>query len=157
MYPIPGSADSRFMEQLRHCHSYRTCYIRWVHGVAAGTAFISFTNMAGLLFNKRSYRFCMSFKRHEPGTTAVTNLNGDGNVNISLYPNPTKGTFSVNTPEAGTLSISTIEGREVMKHEVKAGITELDLPSSIVTGVYMCRFVGIDGSTTTVRLIYEQN
>jgi hypothetical protein len=87
-------------------------------------------------------------------TTSVEDHQG---VKISLYPNPTKGTFSVNTPEAGTLTISTIDGREVMKREVTSGITELSLPSGTATGIYMCRFVGEAGSTTTVKVMYEQN
>jgi uncharacterized protein YjdB len=125
-----------------------------VTGVAAGTALISFTNVPGCSTTREVTVSVCPSRGMNPGTTAVTNLNA-GKVNITLYPNPTKGTFTINTPEAGTLSISTIDGREVMQREVGTGITELSLPSSIATGVYMCRFDGKLGGTVTVRLVLE--
>jgi hypothetical protein len=125
-----------------------------VTGVAAGTVIISLTNAAGCSAAREVTVSVCPSRGMNSGTTAVSNFN-DGNVNIALYPNPTKGTFIVNTPEAGTLSIYTLEGREVMKQEVSTGTTELNLPSAISTGVYMCRFIGNEGATLTIRLVFE--
>jgi uncharacterized protein YjdB len=124
-----------------------------VAGVSAGTATISFTIANGC----RSTKVVTVDVCPMRGMSSTTSVEDHQGVKISLYPNPTKGTFSVNTPEAGTLTISTIDGREVMKREVTSGITELSLPSGTATGIYMCRFVGEAGSTTTVKVMYEQN
>jgi hypothetical protein len=86
-------------------------------------------------------------------TTGVDNL--DGNVSVSLYPNPTTGTFTVEAHDAGTLSVYTLDGRELTKYEVNKGETSLTLPANLATGIYMCRYNGNDGSTVMVRLIVE--
>lgn len=87
------------------------------------------------------------------GVSGQTNLN----LKIALYPNPTKGAFTVNTTESGTLSVYTLDGRKVTSAEVKAGITDVVLPSSMTTGVYMCSFNGAESKVATATLVYEQN
>jgi ABC-type phosphate transport system substrate-binding protein len=78
------------------------------------------------------------------------------NAKVSLYPNPTtKGAFVVSTPEAGSVGVYTLEGREVMRSEVKAGTTDITLPSNTTTGVYVCRFTGNEGAMATIMLTYD--
>jgi hypothetical protein len=86
-------------------------------------------------------------------TTDVTNIAGE--VGISLYPNPTTGSFTLNAYEAGTLNVYSVEGREVARYEVTNAETQITLPPTLARGVYMCRFNGNDGSTVMVRLVVE--
>jgi hypothetical protein len=80
----------------------------------------------------------------------------DLEVLVSLYPNPmTKGSFVVSAPEAGSLGVYDLEGREVMRSEVKVGTTDVTLPSNTLTGVYICRFTSKNGGAVTARLTYE--
>jgi uncharacterized protein YjdB len=118
-----------------------------VTGVSVGTAVISYT-----VTNGCSASATTIVTVNPVGTGIVT---GAANVNISLYPNPTTGAFAVNTPEAGNLSIYTLEGREVMSATVNAGTTSLSLPSTMATGIYMCRFTGSNGALVTIRMVYE--
>jgi uncharacterized protein YjdB len=122
-----------------------------VAGVSAGTATISFTIANGCKSTKVvTVDVCPM--RGMNSTTGVETTSG---VNITLYPNPTKGTFIVSTPEAGTLAVYTLDGRAVIAYKVKAGTTDVDLPSDMTTGIYMCRFIGHEGSVVTVRMTYE--
>jgi hypothetical protein len=86
-------------------------------------------------------------------TTGI--VNAESNIAVSLYPNPTTGTFTVSAHEAGVLNVYTLEGREVSSHEIAKGDTQITLPNSLARGVYMCRFNGNDGSTVMVRLVME--
>ncbi len=95
----------------------------------------------------------MKFINSGAGVSGQTDLN----LKIALYPNPTKGAFTVNTPESGTLSVYTLDGRKVTSAEVKAGITDVILPSNMATGVYMCSFNGAESKVATATLVYEQN
>jgi hypothetical protein len=75
---------------------------------------------------------------------------------VSIYPNPTTGTFSIATNISGVTSMYTIDGKELQRYEVKAGTTDITLPVGFANGVYMLRFNGADGSSKMVRLIYKQ-
>jgi subtilisin family serine protease/uncharacterized protein YjdB len=126
-----------------------------VAGVSAGTAIISFTIPTGCSSIRIvSVDVCPS-RGMNSGTTGVVAPTA-GHLNISLYPNPTKGAFTFTTPEGGSLTIYSLEGREVMSRDLKEGTTELSIPLSMASGVYVCRFTGEAGNTTTVRLVYEK-
>jgi hypothetical protein len=87
---------------------------------------------------------------------SMTGGNSGTDINIALYPNPTTGAFTISTPEAGSLAIYTIDGREAAKFDVAAGATDLALPQALAAGVYMCRFTGVNGAILNVRLVYEK-
>jgi hypothetical protein len=74
---------------------------------------------------------------------------------VKLYPNPTTGVFTVSTPIAGTVSVYTIDGRELLQQKITTGISSISLPKNIAAGFYTCTFTGTDGGTTIIRLVYE--
>jgi uncharacterized protein YjdB len=87
------------------------------------------------------------------GPTSVDNV--ANNVSVSLYPNPTNGSFVVTAHTAGTMGVYSMEGKELNKYEIAQGETQITLPNTIAKGIYMCRFNGNDGSTVMVRLVVE--
>lgn len=120
-----------------------------VTGVSAGTATITYTviNSCGTAFtNKVVTIFAL-----KPGREA-----GEFTRVMTLYPNPTKGVFSVIAPVSGKLGLYAIDGREVYVSDVEAGTTSISMPVSAGSGVYLCRFSGVDGSTSVIRLVYAE-
>jgi uncharacterized protein YjdB len=117
-----------------------------VTGVAAGSATISYT-VVGSCTNTAVK--AMSVAAGREGN------NANDAAGISLYPNPTNGTFTFETEQAGDLHVFTIDGREVSSYSVKKGATEVTLPSGLATGIYMCRYTSADGTNTMIRLVFE--
>jgi putative aminopeptidase FrvX len=76
-------------------------------------------------------------------------------IDLKLYPNPTTGIFNVTTPIAGTLSVYTIDGKELLQQKIASGVSSLSLPNNIPAGFYTCMFMGTDGGVTIIRLVYE--
>lgn len=74
---------------------------------------------------------------------------------ITIYPNPTNGTFAIKTPGSGMLDLFTIDGRLVTRFEVAGKTADIQMPRDLKAGVYVCRFTNDDGTTTNVRLVYE--
>jgi trimeric autotransporter adhesin len=77
-------------------------------------------------------------------------------TSIRVYPNPTNGVVTLESPVAGNLSIYSLDGRALQQYSVTTNETTLTLPRNLSAGIYMCRFVGSDGSVATMRLVYEQ-
>lgn len=78
------------------------------------------------------------------------------NAFFRLYPNPTNGVFSTESSVNGVLTIYTIDGKLITTINITQPTTATLLPAHLSTGVYMCRFAGIDGSSAIVRLVYRQ-
>jgi len=120
-----------------------------VTGVSAGTASITYTvvNSCGTAFANR----VVSISALKPGyyTDAFTNV-------LAVYPNPTKGLFQVTAPVVGKLGVYTMNGRELYALDVESGTTSLSIPASTGSGIYLCRFTGVDGSVSVIRLVYSQ-
>lgn len=76
-------------------------------------------------------------------------------ADFTLYPNPTPGSFTLTTAEAGTMTIYAMDGREVYSFEVNSGSSQHTLKDGMSAGVYTCRFVGQNGSAANVRLVYD--
>ncbi len=55
---------------------------------------------------------------------------------IRLYPNPTTGSFTLESQAAGTLVIGNLQGQEVAEYEIKSGKNTLVMPAALGTGVY---------------------
>ena len=89
------------------------------------------------------------------GECATYIKNAGKEEGFRLYPNPAYGAFSVETSVAGTMSVSSVDGKEIGIYQLKAAVNSLTLPKGIASGIYMCRFTGNDGSTQVIRLIYE--
>lgn len=74
---------------------------------------------------------------------------------LKLYPNPARGSVTLETQRAGTLFVFTLEGKEVLQYVAKAGATTLDLPRGLAAGMYICKFAALDGSVSMVRIVHE--
>lgn len=74
---------------------------------------------------------------------------------ISVYPNPTNGVFTFETPVKGSLTIYTLDGREVKSFEINAMKETIVMPRNMATGIYMCRFMGSDGRVVITKIVYE--
>jgi uncharacterized protein YjdB len=74
---------------------------------------------------------------------------------MNIFPNPNSGSMTVETPVDGILTIHTVDGKEVAKYDIVRPSWSLTLPGNLTAGFYMCRFVGDDGSSHVVRLVYQ--
>ena len=73
--------------------------------------------------------------------------------NISIYPNPTNGNFTLNVDQKYTMTIFDATGREVIARDVEMGTNQIDLTSN-KTGVYFLRLIN-DKEVQTIRLVKE--
>ncbi|MCF8450250.1 MAG: Ig-like domain-containing protein, partial [Taibaiella sp.] len=74
---------------------------------------------------------------------------------FTLYPNPTSGILNINAPIGGVFNVYTLDGKVVAQYQVQASTTAVTLPLNLASGIYLARFIGLDGSTAIVRLVYE--
>jgi len=74
---------------------------------------------------------------------------------LSVAPNPANGKVTVSSNISGEITVYTIDGKRVKEYAVKIGSTIIAMPEDIASGVYLLRFNGDDGSTQTVRLVYN--
>ncbi len=119
-----------------------------VTGVTAGSATITYrVTSTGCFATKYMDVMDSAASRQYIPETAVTPF--------SVYPNPTSGMLNIATNKGGVFAVYSIDGKEVASFIVNSGMNSIQLPSNLSSGVYMCRFSGIDNSTEVVRLIYE--
>ncbi len=78
-----------------------------------------------------------------------------GAVAFRLYPNPAGSVMTVETPVAGTLTVVSPDGRVTGQYKVQGAATQITMPAGTAAGIYFCRFAGADGSSATVKLVYE--
>jgi uncharacterized protein YjdB len=115
-------------------------------GVQSGTTTITYYVTVGC------YKLRMqTITNSRPGTIA-----GEPVSVLTVYPNPTMGTVTIQAPVNGTFAVYTVDGRQVTQYAVTTEAMTVSLPHTLAAGVYMCRFTGEDGSTETVRLVYQQ-
>lgn len=115
-----------------------------VTGVAMGTATVSYQSGS-----------CVATKVVTVNCTARPSVaeTDEAKAAFNLYPNPTTGAINIYTSVAGSGWIQTVDGKQLQKFEVEAGNTSLTLPNDITSGIYLLRFIGVDGSSNMVRLI----
>jgi YD repeat-containing protein len=78
------------------------------------------------------------------GCTFVTQVTVDSFVGIvelkstsfNIYPNPSNGAFTIDTPQSGTLNVLTTNGQIIHSTTIKSGKTNFQL-SELSTGVYV--------------------
>ncbi len=76
-------------------------------------------------------------------------------TSLRLYPNPSPGTFSIETPESGTLYLYNMQGVLVIKYNISRNKTTLQLPSQLQSGMYVGKFINTDNESTILRLSYQ--
>lgn len=73
--------------------------------------------------------------------------------NYSLYPNPNKGNFSINSLQSGSLEIYDILGQLVFsKKEVN---TTNQIETNLKKGIYLVKITNEDGKTVTQKMVIE--
>ncbi len=121
--------------------------------MVAGTANITYTatNSCGSNFSKLLLTATTPREGEGPGVTGVKEV-----LSFGLYPNPTNGSYTINTTAAGRFSIFGIDGRVVDEFEITENISQHTLPAGLPNGIYMCKFRTTDGEDHLMRLIYTE-
>jgi hypothetical protein len=73
-------------------------------------------------------------------------------MSMTMYPNPATDVVNISCTESGQLSVLDVSGRIVIQKTLDKGTAAVDL-SSRTPGVYLIRFTGETGNTTTRKLI----
>ncbi|GAA4465926.1 hypothetical protein GCM10023093_18980 [Nemorincola caseinilytica] len=120
-----------------------------VTAVSSGSAVITYQFSTGCRSTKNIS--CLALR---PGADAEENTIPQP-VQVSVFPNPTHGAITVESPVAGTFSIYALDGRMVAQHTIDALHQAVSLPQGLAAATYLCRFIGNDGSVYTTRLVYE--
>jgi hypothetical protein len=74
---------------------------------------------------------------------------------ITIYPNPTTGSFVISTQVEGTLSVFSTDGKLVFIKTIQDAVTPISLPLGITSGIYVCRYTDINGNASIVRLNFQ--
>jgi uncharacterized protein YjdB/sugar lactone lactonase YvrE len=120
-----------------------------VTGVSDGVATIRYTLGNGC-FSARDISVVT------PASKGIADETATGNSLFAVYPNPTAGSLTINSSVHGLFSVFTIDGRMVGQFPIDAEITAISLPYDLASGIYMCRFAGIDGSSKMVRIVLNK-
>ena len=121
-------------------------------GYVAGTAIITYTLPAGC--STTFSIFCNPGCRIAPNATGIADPN-DFKGAINIYPNPTMGNFNLQSKVDGLFTLLSIDGKQLATYNVTAGVNELSLPNGLAVGLYLGKFLSVDGIVETVRITYE--
>ena len=74
---------------------------------------------------------------------------------VTIYPNPTKGNLSIIKSSNNNLLVNvfTMEGKHYMQQELTSELTELSLPGSMQSGMYLFAFSDADKNESFVKKI----
>mgnify|MGYP003575010250 CR=1 FL=1 len=86
--------------------------------------------------------------------TGASEVNNASNE-VNIYPNPTTGSFTFVSSGPGTLTITSVNGPLVSRIEVGNGKNNIQLPASVVPGIYIASFKAANGELIVRRLIYQ--
>lgn len=87
--------------------------------------------------------------------TGITHVNGM-DKDMSLYPNPTNGIFTISVSEKGTLYLYTRTGQTIYQIEIPEKTSVVNLPADLAKGVYFGKFISKQGTVSDiVRIIYQ--
>ncbi|MEQ1734728.1 MAG: T9SS type A sorting domain-containing protein, partial [Bacteroidia bacterium] len=83
----------------------------------------------------------------------ITNINEATATlhNVSIYPNPNNGTFTIHTPTNSTVVIYNMLGEIVYNNATNTITTPLAL--SLTTGVYVAKTISATGTSTTKFIV----
>jgi uncharacterized protein YjdB len=116
-----------------------------VTGIAVGTATITY--QVGVCFKTKTITVgCSSRPVNE----------NESSTEFNVFPNPTSGTLNIISTTEGKATIYSIDGKMVEQYKVLQGSTDITLPYTLSSGIYLLRFDGNDGSSKITRLVYRQ-
>jgi trimeric autotransporter adhesin len=119
-----------------------------VTGYSAGSTTISYTGMNGCSRSK-----VVSVVAAKPGET----VSGVAEVAaFNLYPNPTSGSFTIETDVRGSLVVFAYDGKVVSEYQLTEKMTTVSLPSELPAGMYICNFRFDDGTSKTAKLYLQK-
>lgn len=87
-------------------------------------------------------------------TDNSTGIENEKTGGLLLYPNPTNGSFTVESTSEMQMSVIDVLGKEVMAAPVYIGINRFELQSRI-PGIYFVKLKGQDKLEKTIRLIVK--
>ncbi|MDI1354606.1 MAG: T9SS type A sorting domain-containing protein [bacterium] len=82
--------------------------------------------------------------------TGLVNQTGN-DQNIMMYPNPTKGEFTIETSQATAITVLNAMGQVVLKQQLSEGKNPINFDAQI-DGVYFVHFL-VDGQNKTLKVI----
>jgi uncharacterized protein YjdB len=119
-----------------------------VTGYSAGSTTISYTGVNGCSRSK-----VVSVVSAKPGET----VSGVEEVTaFNLYPNPTSGSFTIESDVHGSLVVFTYDGKVVSEYQLTERTTTVSLPSELPAGMYLCNFRFEDGTSKTAKLYLQK-
>lgn len=124
-----------------------------VYGVSVGTVTITYSVSTPCITGVATKLVNVIAGVSRPADLHISNE--IANSSFVLYPNPTEGTIFLVSDVPGTVSVYSVDGKQVANFEIVSGKTSVTLPSNIAHGVYTCRFVSATGDSKIVRLIYK--
>jgi bacillolysin len=126
-------------------------------GISAGNVTISYTVTNSCGSATATYKTRVKANGHTGVSSATTGVSEEGQkVGISIYPNPTSGAFTVESPAPGTLHLYSLQGALIGVYNLNAGITAVSLSSGLSPGIYIAKYLNKDGvAAEPVRIIYK--
>ncbi|WP_310556178.1 LamG-like jellyroll fold domain-containing protein [Flavobacterium sp.] len=86
--------------------------------------------------------------------TFLSTSNFDFSSKISVYPNPSRNVFSINSDASGTFVIYDIMGKIIKTESLSLGTTKLDL-SKYPSGIYLFKVTNDSNQTKIMKLIKQ--
>jgi hypothetical protein len=122
----------------------------------SGTTFdpgASSTGMQGINYFYMDANGCTATATDSIFVDPCLNVSGtDNSFAIQAYPNPASETLIVETTENGQLEIVNELGQVVMRQQIVATRTQLDV-NRFNTGLYVIRYQTLSGKTTNIRFM----
>ncbi len=122
-----------------------------VRGVSSGYAVITYRTSPGCA-TTHGISVLGSFDTR-PGKGSISTTE---NAVVGVYPNPTSGQMTITTTVAGTVVIYAMDGKVVREVSVDATSTSIDFPMDAANGMYVVRFVDINGNVTNTNIMLRK-
>lgn len=122
-----------------------------VRGVSSGYAVITYRTSLGCA-TTHGISVLGSFDTR-PGKGSISTTE---NAVVGVYPNPTSGQMTITTTVAGTVVIYAMDGKVVREVSVDATSTSIDFPMDAANGMYVVRFVDINGNVTNTNIMLRK-
>ncbi len=118
-----------------------------VTGMSAGAATITYSDATNGCYQTKPVTVTVS----RPGASTAEAVQA-----FRLHPNPTSGILYASASQSGILTLYTLEGKEIGSYPVGTAEVQIDLTKELSSGMYIGRFIGSNGYTETLRIIYTR-